>query len=99
MEIEESSDKNLIENDKSFPVICLTATSSRQTENDITAKINIHADNIISSNKYVRQNLHINFSLETQMAKNVVKIFDNRKWKGLKPLIIYVNFKSQTEIV
>lgn len=85
--------------DKKFPVLCLTATSSRQTEHDVITKINIFADNIISSGSYIRKNLHINFSLETQMAKNTIKIFDNRKWKGLKPIIIYVNFKSQTEIV
>jgi superfamily II DNA helicase RecQ len=90
-----SNDRQVLEE---FPVLCMTATNSPETEKDICSKLNIHADAIISSNTFLRKNLHLSFSKETGRAPNVMKIFQCKKWRNLRPLIIYCNFKVGTEI-
>ena len=82
-----------------FPVLCLTATNCKETETHVVSQFNIRADCIISSPTFIRKNLHISFSKEPTYSKNIIRIFQNKKWKGIKPVIIYCNFKASTEIV
>ena len=89
----------ITENNSNFPVLCLTATSSASSRKDIIDYFKLAPENVKFSNYYLRDNLRITVSLERTRSKEIDKFLKLKSMRGMKPMLVYCNFKKITEIV
>lgn len=85
------------QNKKEVPVLCLTATSSQEVKYSILKHFRIKPQNYMCANEYIRSNLKVTVSMETQRIKDIVSLLSMPRTKHQKPLLIYCNFKKTIE--
>ena len=86
-----------IEKLKEVPILCLTATSSQEVKNSILRQFRIKPSNYMCANQYIRSNLLVTVSHETQRIKDITWLLNLPRVRGKKPLLIYCNFVKTIE--
>lgn len=82
---------------KDVPFLCLTATSSQEVKRSILNNFSIKPENYMCANTYIRPNLLVTVSHESQRIKDIISLFNLQRMKNQKPLIVYCNFKKTIE--
>lgn len=77
-----------------IPILCLTATSSRETKYSVMRQFNIRDENYVNSSVYIRPNLGVTVSLEPQRIKDIARLVSMNSTKNMKPLLVYCNFNA-----
>ena len=93
------AESGVVFEEEKFPVLALTATSSKLSRRDIVDHFEIMPANVKYSNYYLRTNLIITVSHETSRQKNLNKLLGLRSMRAFKPMIVYCNFVKVTEAV
>ena len=76
------------------PILCLTATSSRETKQSVMKQFNISESNYLYSSCYIRKNLGVTVSMEHTRIKDIVKLLSLPSTRKQKPLLVYCNFNK-----
>lgn len=80
-----------------IPILCLTATCSKEAKSDILEQLRLEKPLLQASQKYIRDNLIITVSKESQFIKNIAKLLELGEIKGKRPVLVYSNFMKVVE--